>query len=228
MTSFASTAVVNPKPVLVPFRVLLVVSDLGQHLELKRLLSAQPHLILVGAVTDGLEALRLLRLTQPDLVLIDLELQSSNGIVVTQQIKKMLPSARVILMKPAITLLAPIAILRSGADAYYLKNREQEQLLTAIAAVQEGALYLDTQMTDCLIHQFNLAAQRRNYCLSARELEVIEHITDGKTNNRIAKELHLSCSTVKTYIQNIMVKLSVNNRVEIAIMALRLGLVKQG
>ena len=122
-----------------------------------------------------------------------------------------------------------IASLASGADAYCLKSTSLKGLLTAIAAAKEQAVYLDPNVARQVIEQFQITetndGDRAIGQLSARELEVLKLIVDGKTNSEIADILYLSLSTVKTNIRGIMNKLAVNDRVRAAVVALRAGLV---
>lgn len=101
-------------------------------------------------------------------------------------------------------------------------------MLAAIAAAQEGAVYLDPQIASQAIAYFQPQAKLKNNPsdrLSQRELEVLELIVEGNSNPLIAQQLYISVSTVKTHVRSIMNKLAVNDRVQAAVVALRSGLV---
>ena len=101
-------------------------------------------------------------------------------------------------------------------------------LMAAIASAAEGAIYLDPQIARQAINcmQISKKAHSNSTKLSSRELEILELIVAGKSNPEIARQLYLSLSTVKTHVRSIMNKLAVNDRVLVAVTALRSGLVK--
>jgi DNA-binding NarL/FixJ family response regulator len=121
-----------------------------------------------------------------------------------------------------------IGALSSGADAYCIKGTSIEQLRMAIAAVQEGASYLDPQIARRVLDHLKppvLAATEAVAQLSQRELEVLKLMVEGLSNPEIAAALYLSPNTVKTHVRGIMNKLAVDDRVQAAVVALRAGLV---
>ena len=120
-----------------------------------------------------------------------------------------------------------MAALASGADAYCIKGTSMTGLLTAIAAAQEGAIYLDPQIARKAVKCLQpITKKENNNTLSQRELEVLELIVAGNSNPEIAQRLYLSLSTVKTHIRSIMNKLTVSDRVQAAVVALRSGLAR--
>jgi NarL family two-component system response regulator LiaR len=119
-----------------------------------------------------------------------------------------------------------IAALSSGADAYCVKGTTTESLLAAFAAAKDGATYLDPQVARKVMDHLKPPSQPENTShLSQRELEVLKLIVEGKSNPEIAKVLYLSPNTIKTHVRGIMNKLSVDDRVQAAVLALRSGLV---
>ena len=119
-----------------------------------------------------------------------------------------------------------IAALAAGANAYCIKGAKVEQLIRAIAVVQDGATYLDSQIAKLVVANLKPPTPNNNIgSLSEREMEVLELIVEGKSNPQIAKMLHLSSNTIKTHVRSIMNKLTVSDRVQAAVVALRSGLV---
>ena len=108
------------------------------------------------------------------------------------------------------------------------KGANLERLLAAIDAAQEGATYLDPQIARIVVEHLKPPTPQltENFAsLSQREMDVLKLIVEGKSNNEIAEELYLSINTIKTHVRGIMNKLSVDDRVQAAVLALRSGLV---
>ena len=211
------------------WQVLLVEDDPLMQLGLEQFFAKYAQYIVVGQATNGYRAVEMSLKLKPDLVIMDIGLPQMDGIEATKQIKTSLPDTRVIMLTSHRSQTETIASLASGADAYCLKSTSLKGLLTAIAAAKEQAVYLDPNIARQVVKQLQLT--KINDCnrpigqLSARELEVLQLIVDGKTNPEIADFLYLSLSTVKTNIRSIMNKLAVNDRVQAAVVALRSGLI---
>ena len=210
-------------------RILIVEDDPIMCLGLKQLLSSQPYSV-VGTAEDGDLGVKAALSLKPDLILIDMGMPHLDGIAATQQIKAALPQTRILMLTSHTADTEIIAALSSGADAYCVKGIDFDKLLTAIATIQKGATYLDTQIAQKIINYLptNLSKQTNNTSeqLSKRELEVLEFIVEGYSNPEIGKQLNLSTNTVKTYVRSIMNKLMVSDRVQAAVTALRSGLVQ--
>lgn len=209
-----------------PLRVLIVEDDPVMQLGLEQSLAAHPQLAIVGQAEDGYLGVRAALDLQPDVVVMDIGLPRLDGIAATAEIKKALPNIRVVMLTSHTADTEIIAALSSGADAYCIKGANVDRLLVAIAAVAEGAAYLDPLIARKVIDRLKPPAPAGNFAhLSQRELEVLKLMVDGYSNPEIAAKLYLSANTVKTHVRNIMNKLSVDDRVQAAVVALRSGLV---
>jgi DNA-binding NarL/FixJ family response regulator len=137
-----------------------------------------------------------------------------------------LKQGRVVMLTSHTTEQEIIAALSSGADAYCIKGASVDRLLNAIAAAGEGAAYLDPQTARKVIEHLSPPSPSGTIItLSKREMEVLKLIVEGYSNPGIASALYLSPNTVKTHVRGIMNKLSVDDRVQAAVVALRSGLV---
>jgi DNA-binding NarL/FixJ family response regulator len=211
-----------------PLRVLIVEDDPMMQLGLEQSLASQPNLAIAGVAADGYAAIELAQKLQPDVVVMDIGLPRLDGIAATQQIKAAFPHIRVVMLTSHKQDIEVIGALSSGADAYCIKGTSIEQLRMAIAAVQEGASYLDPQIARRVLDYLKppvLAATEAVAQLSQRELEVLKLMVEGLSNPEIAAALYLSPNTVKTHVRGIMNKLAVDDRVQAAVVALRAGLV---
>jgi len=204
-------------------RLLIVEDDPVMQLGLEQFFDDYPELMIVGQATDGYAGIEATRQLQPDLILMDIGLPQLDGIAATQQIKAEWPQIHVIILTSHTANHEMIAAFSSGADAYCVKGTRLDQLPVAIRSAQEGALYLDPQIARQVLSHLKPVANPNR--LSGRELEVLRLIIDGKSNPEIASMLYLSLSTIKCHVRSIMDKLSVDDRVQAAVVALRSGLV---
>ncbi len=205
-------------------RLLLVEDDPVMQLGLEQFFEDDPQVTIVGQAADGYAGIEAARWLQPDLILMDIGLPQLDGIAATQQIKAAWPQIHVIILTSHTADHEMMAALASGADAYCVKGTKLDQLQVAISSAQEGAVYLDPQIARRVLgHLKPMAASSSS--LSGRELEVLRLIVEGKSNPEIATALYLSLSTIKCHVRSIMNKLSVDDRVQAAVVALRSGLV---
>jgi DNA-binding NarL/FixJ family response regulator len=209
-------------------RVLIVEDDPMMQLGLEQVLSNQPNISLIGFAEDGYLAVETALKEKPDLILMDIGLPRMDGIEATKKIKQALPETRIVMLTSHTAETEVIAALSSGADAYCIKGASIDRLYAAIEAASDGATYLDPQVAKYVINHLQPPApqnDRKNTNLSPREFEVLQLMVEGKTNVEIAEELYLSPNTIKTHVRGIMNKLSVDDRVQAAVTALRSGLV---
>lgn len=209
-------------------RVLIVEDDPMMQLGLEQVLSNQPNISLIGIAEDGYLAVETALKEKPDLILMDIGLPRMDGIEATKKIKQALPETRIVMLTSHTAETEVIAALSSGADAYCIKGASIDRLYAAIEAASDGATYLDPQVAKSVINHLQPPApqnDRKNTNLSPREFEVLQLMVEGKTNVEIAEELYLSPNTIKTHVRGIMNKLSVDDRVQAAVTALRSGLV---
>ncbi len=209
-------------------RVLIVEDDPMMQLGLEQVLSTQPNISLIGIAEDGFLGVEIALEQKPDLILMDIGLPRLDGIEATKRIKEALPEVRIVMLTSHTNETEVIAALSSGADAYCIKGATVDRLYAAIEAAREGATYLDSQVAQYVINHLQPPPPQnhiKNTNLSPREFDVLKLMVEGKTNIEIAEELYLSPNTIKTHVRGIMNKLSVDDRVQAAVKALRSGLV---
>jgi NarL family two-component system response regulator LiaR len=173
---------------------------------------------------------------QPDVVLMDVNLPTISGIEAAKVIKERLPGCRIIIFTSDELEEVAIAAVEAKCDGYCLKGIDVLQLCTAILAVMDGGMWLDPSIARKLIDAYvgqalptlKASVPSSNVVrdsLSERELEVLNCVVDGLSNNEIAAKLFLSPQTVKTHLSHIMEKLSASDRTQAAVKALRGGLI---
>jgi two-component system, NarL family, response regulator LiaR len=207
-------------------RILIVEDDPMMQLGLTQALEDYPHFTIVGQANDGYAGVEQALKLKPDVIVMDIGLPRLDGIAATQQIRAKLPDVRIVVLTSHTSETEIIAALSSGADAYCVKGADVERLVTAIAAAQEGAVYLDPKIARRVIDHLKPPTITTPIGqLSAREMDVLRLMVEGYSNPEIANALYLSPNTVKTHIRGIMNKLAVDDRVQAAVVALRAGLV---
>ncbi|RMF25307.1 MAG: DNA-binding response regulator [Cyanobacteria bacterium J083] len=211
-------------------RILIVEDDPLMQLGLEGALTDYAEIEIIGQADDGYTAVEMALQLKPELILMDIGLPVKDGIAATQEIKAHLPATKIVMLTSHTLQTEVVAALASGADAYCIKGASVERLYTAITAAQDGATYLDPQIAKLVIDSLKTSPVKVKpieHSLSEREMDVLKLIVEGKSNVEIAKELYLSPNTIKTHVRGIMNKLAVDDRVQAAVVALRLGIVPQ-
>jgi DNA-binding NarL/FixJ family response regulator len=193
------------------------------------LLGEMAELEVVGEAGEGLGALEIVRRQKPDILLLDVNMPGMSGVEVVRALKEV-PQAercRVIMLtisKNEEDLLGAIA---AGADGYLLKSAEPDELRRAILLVHQGMSVLSPQVTRQVLKAAATGDQSHagDSGLSAREMEVLTCLAQGKTTAQIAGELFISENTVKTHVRHILEKLVASNRAEAVSKATQMGLI---
>lgn len=225
----AVTAITPTQPKTSQLKTILIVEDDPMmQLGLKHILNQQPHLTVVAQAVNGNEAVSVALQHQPDIVLMDIDLPGIDGIAAAQQIKAALPNTRILMLTHHSNPTQVMAALSSGAHGYCVKGTNAEQLLLAIATVQEGGSYLDSKIADCVLQ--NLKTLPDNCAnddikLTEREMQVLQQLVEGRSNKQIAAQLGMSVHTAKGHVEMILAKFEASDRTHAAVKALRLGLV---
>ncbi|MEL7378083.1 MAG: response regulator transcription factor [Cyanobacteria bacterium P01_D01_bin.36] len=216
------------------WRVLIIEDDPLVQLGIEQALAKYPELTVVDTIDDGYLAVESALQHQPDLLLMDIGLPGIDGIETTRQIKAQLPDTKVVMLTSHTAETEVLAAFSSGADAYCIKGGSIDGLLSAIAAVGQGGVYLDSKVAHIALSSFQAKAQDNAKAdpeaaipsdLSDREREVLELLVEGLSNPEIAKQLFISPNTVKAHMRGLMTKLTANDRVQVAVKALRAGLI---
>jgi DNA-binding NarL/FixJ family response regulator len=188
------------------------------------LLKKQPDMNVVTTVGNGENILTLVGKFKPNIVLLDLGLRNQNSLQVVKSVKANYNETKIIVMD-LIPLQADVfEFVQAGVAGFMLKDISVAEFLKTIRSVNEGTQVLPAHLTGSLFsqivdHAINGLAPRiinESVRMTKREREVIELISDGSSNKEIAQKLHLSTYTIKSHVHNILEKLSLNTRVQIA------------
>jgi DNA-binding NarL/FixJ family response regulator len=211
-----------------PVRVLLVDDQALFREALSTLLEVRPEIEVVGEAGDGAEALRQAASTRPDVVLMDLRMPVLDGIAATRRLRTEQPDVKVLALTTFDGDEEVFAALRAGAVGYLLKDVSGERLVEAVLAAARGESVLQPSVAAKLVARVATlpepAVSAPVNPLSERELEVLRHLAEGRSNREIARALFLTEGTVKNHVTNVLSKLGVRDRTQAALQAHRLGL----
>jgi DNA-binding NarL/FixJ family response regulator len=214
---------------LIP-RVLLVDDHDLFRTGLRNLLDDQ-QVEVVGECDNGTDALQAVRELAPDVVVMDLNMPGISGVEATRQISMIAPLTRVLVLTISDQDSDVMDAILAGACGYLLKDASITDLLQGIRSAAVGEALISPTIASKVLQRVRATgashrdAELIQSHLSARELQVLKLIANGKDNAVIAGELHISPKTVKNHISNILMKLQIENRIQAAVYAVRSGLV---
>jgi len=193
---------------------------------LAALLASADDLEVVGQAPDGEAAVALAVAERPDVVLMDLRMPGLDGVGATARIREEAPGVRVLVLTTYETDASILTAIEAGASGYLLKAAPEEEILAGVRAVARGDVALAPALAARLVRQVArpVAAPTPAPTLSPRETEVLALVAAGRTNARIALELHVTPATVKTHLLHVFEKLGVGDRTRAVTLAMELGL----
>ncbi len=206
-------------------RVLLVDDHEIVRLGLMTLINDQANMEIVGEAGSAFEALQLVERLVPDVVLMDIRLPDQSGIQATRAITERFPQTKVIVLTSYPDDALVVDAIRVGAVGYVLKQVGNKELLRAITAAARNEASLDPGTTARLLSHVRATERKAQEDafrdLSEREMDVLVEVARGKTNAEIGNTLNLQEKTVRNYVSNILKKLELANRIELAIYAVQ-------
>jgi DNA-binding NarL/FixJ family response regulator len=202
-----------------PIRVLLADDHPMMREGIAALIGRRPDMIVVAEANNGREAVDLYREHRPDVVLMDLQMPVMNGVEAIQTIRTEFSTARIIVLTTYDGDEDIYRSLYSGAAGYLLKDASRDELMDAIRAVYSGKQLISPEIASKLAHRI------RRTELTSREMEVLNQIAAGNSNQEIGTLLSISEGTVKAHVNNILTKLCVSDRTQAVITAIQRGMV---
>ena len=199
---------------------------------LKAIFETDTSLQVVGTAADGAEALELIPQLKPDLVMMDLKMPIMNGIQATRHIRQKYPDVKILVLTTYDADEWVFDAIRSGAAGYLLKDTQREALIAAIKDTMAGETPVDPAVAGKLFAQVVQGTPSPQSTLintlTEREKDILRLLGAGLSNADIAARLYFSEGTVRNYVSSILNKLSVADRTQAAILALRCGLADSG
>jgi DNA-binding NarL/FixJ family response regulator len=219
---------------------ILIADDEGLvRVGLRSILAQEPTFEVVGEASTGTEALRLCRVLKPNVVLMDVQMPEMDGLAATREIKKELPATSVLVLTAHDNSEYLLEAIGAGAAGYLLKETALQRVSGAVRRVINGESPLDQELAMRLLGRLSTEVVPRDTMEAARtekrRQEVLEVLTDreletlnllalGMSNQQISERLYLSVGTVKTHVHRIISKLGVSDRTQAALFAIRIGL----
>ena len=210
-----------------PIRVAVVDDHPVVRGGLAALLASADDIDVVGQAADGEAAVALALAERPDVVLMDLRMPGLDGVGATARIREEVPDVRVLVLTTYETDASILTAIEAGASGYLLKAAPEEEILAGVRAVARGEVALAPAIAAALVRQVARPAVEPagpTPTLSPRETEVLALVAAGRTNARIALELHVTPATVKTHLLHVFEKLGVGDRTRAVTLAMELGL----
>ncbi|ARK32188.1 response regulator [Halalkalibacter krulwichiae] len=208
----------------------------------KRILSMESNFEVVADGHDGSQALELVKLYRPDVILMDINMPEMNGVEATKELVKAFPNIKVLILSIHDDESYVTHVLKTGASGYLLKEMDADALIEAVKVVASGGAYIHPKVTHNLIKEYRRLAKEDDlheesigyreveyrkplHILTRRECEVLQLMTDGQSNRAIGETLFISEKTVKNHVSNILQKMNVNDRTQAVVEAIKKGYV---
>ncbi|WP_413777751.1 response regulator transcription factor [Streptomyces sp. NBC_00306] len=215
-----------------PIRVVIADDEPLIRAGIRMILTSDPGIQVVAEAANGREAVDMTRAHGADVVLLDIQMPVMDGLTAVGELRRAVPTARVIVLTTFGERDNVLRTLESGGAGFLLKDTAPAELIGAVRAAAAGDAYLSPGATRHVVDQLasgraaarSEEARARVAGLSTREHEVLALLGEGLSNADAGKRLHMSEATVKTYVSRILAKLECENRVQAALLARDAGL----
>lgn len=198
---------------------------------LKAMLTVESDIDVVGTAHDGTQAVRMAADLAPDVVLMDVRMPKKDGVTACREIKESAPDSKVIMLSTYDDDRDVFAAIDAGASGYLIKDLTTDDLVKAIDCVHQGKSFFHPIIAQKIADKFRGISQHEKdklrlfSVLTSREVEILSYISHGASNSDIAKALYLSEGTVKSHVSNVLRKLDKRDRTQLALYAVKIGLV---
>jgi two-component system, NarL family, response regulator NreC len=211
-------------------RILLADDHTVMRTGLRILLERQPNLEVVGETENGRQTVELSASLKPDVLVMDVGMPILNGIEATKQIVDKSSTTAVVILSMYSDEAYVMRALKAGARAYLLKDSAAVDLISAIEAVSQGKSFFSPKVSRILAEDYVRVLKQRGEVdsyelLTSREREILQLLTEGKTNKAVATELNISLYTVEAHRSHILQKLNLHNSGELVLYAVRKGII---
>jgi DNA-binding NarL/FixJ family response regulator len=191
---------------------------------LKTILSLYDDIVLVGEASNGMDAIKICKKTNPDIILMDLDMPIIDGVSATGIIRKECPGVKVIALTSFTDKKLVGNAIKAGVSSYIVKNISPDELINAIRSTFLGKIILSSQAIEAIVEEIKDPSVKK-FSLTTQELNVLEFLVKGCSNKVIAQKLFISSHTVKFHVASILNKLGAGTRTEAAYIATQQNLV---
>ena len=209
-------------------KIMLADDHLLMREGIKKLLEFDGSMEVIEEASDGEECIQKLRVSDPDVLLLDINMKKKNGIEVLEEIKNQKINVKVLILTVHNEIEYLLKAVDIGVDGYILKDSESAELKKAIKVVMNGESYIQPKLVPVLNNRLIARDVDKDKIdsLTGRELEVLIQVANGMINKEIATTLNISERTVKNHISNIFKKIEVSDRTQSAVFAIKNDLIK--
>lgn len=194
---------------------------------IKALLEDQSGIVVIDEASDGKEALEVIKINKPHVLIVDIRMPEMNGIEVVAEITKLYPDVKTLVLSMHDSEEYVVQAIQAGADGYLLKGASKEEFLKALHNVASGSKYFTGDISAIIMNNFvngntNLSSEAKNttvkdpFNLTKREKQILGLVLQFKNNKDIAEELEISKRTAEVHRFNLMKKLEVKNLMELS------------
>jgi two-component system response regulator NreC len=208
-----------------PIRILLADDHLVVREGLRSLLEVAGFKV-VGEARDGREALKLARMLEPEVTVMDIGMPGLNGVDACRELLREVPEMRIIVLTVHGEDAYVIEALRSGARGYVLKTQAGSDLVRAIGEVTLGRIYLSPSVSSAVVQAFLAGSTSPADPLTPREREVLQLVAEGRSTKEVAGILGVSVKTAETHRTRLMTKLDIHHTAGLVHYAIRRGLIR--
>lgn len=192
---------------------------------IKAMIDIEPNMEIIGEADNESSILEVCQLKNPDVVLMDISMGSTDGISVTKKLKELYPEIKVLAVSMHNESQYIKSMLDNGANGYILKTTGRNEMLSAIQTVYSGATFLSSDVSLNLLKGLNQTQNTEIIKLTPREIEVLKMIANEHSNQEIADALFISSRTVDTHRRNLLEKLGLKNNAGLVRYAIQRGFV---
>lgn len=207
---------------------------------IKSILNLESSFKVIAEADDGRQANDIVVQYQPDVLLMDMDMEDMNGIEATKEILENNPTIKIGILSVENSEEAVVEAIQAGVKGYLLKEMDTDSLKKAISIISDGGAYLHPKVTKYIVNHyqkitnetmsnnelFNIEYRKPLHILTRRECQVLQLLSEGESNRQISKSLVISEKTVKNHVSNILQKMDVEDRTKAVIMAIRNGWVE--
>lgn len=220
-----------------PINIALIDDHILFREGVKRILDYEEDFNIVAEGDDGEAGIEIVKDYKPDVVLMDINMPNMNGVQATANLVRNYPRTKIIILSIHDDESYVTHALKTGAQGYLLKEMDADSLIEAIKVVYEGGSYLHPKITHNLVREYRRLAKENIpnvvngiiehrkplHLLTKRECEVLQLMSEGKSNRAVAETLYISEKTVKNHVSNILQKMGANDRTQAVVSAIKKG-----
>lgn len=193
---------------------------------LKNLIALEADLTVTGEAGSGLEAIKMVRANQYDIVVLDISMPDKNGVDTLHDLKHVAPGLPVLILSGYGESQYALNLIRNGCKGYLSKDADSDEIIKAIRTIANGKRYISAELAELMSEQLSHPTEKQLHeTLSDREFQVFFKLSSGLSATEIGEELNISVKTVSTYRSRILEKMSLKTNADLTYYAIKNGLI---